>query len=108
MDAHQSGRATGYEPVYYSAGNGQPTLRVTDVAKPEVSQVQVEVKNVEVKLEHVGQRVKMEHVRRGSDEFQYMSHLFNTILLTEDRSAVDLLIARSPARKPKSRLHCLH
>ena len=73
MDAHQSGRATGYEPVYYSAGNGQPTLRVTDVAKPEVSQVQVEVKNVEVKLEHVGQSVKMEHADDGSDGFQYMS-----------------------------------
>ena len=30
----------------------------------------------------------MEHVRRGSDEFQYMSYLFNTILLTKDRSDV--------------------
>jgi hypothetical protein len=58
-----------------------------------------------VKLEHVGQRVKMEHVCRGSDEFQYMSHLFNTILLTEDRSAVDLLICQKrykETEKPSS------
>ena len=45
-----------------SAWNGHPTLHVTDVAKS--SKVQVKVENVGVKLEHVD---------RGSDEFQFMS-----------------------------------
>jgi hypothetical protein len=44
----------------------------------------------------------MEHVRRGSAEFQYMSHLFNTILLTKDRSAVDLLICQRPCKKTEN------
>jgi hypothetical protein len=37
---HQ-GEHTGDEPVYYSAWNGQPTLRVTAVTKPEVFHVRV-------------------------------------------------------------------
>jgi hypothetical protein len=37
----QQGEHTGDEPVYYSAWNGQPTLRVTAVAKPEVFHVRV-------------------------------------------------------------------
>ena len=44
MRIHQD-EHIGYEPVYYSAWNGQPTLRMTDVAKPEVSQVQVTLRN---------------------------------------------------------------
>ena len=43
MRIHQD-EHIGYGPVY-SAWNGQPTLRVTDVAKSEVSQVQVTLRN---------------------------------------------------------------
>ena len=35
----------GYEPACYSAWNGQPTLGVADVAKPEVCHVQVKVES---------------------------------------------------------------
>ena len=41
----------------YTNENGLPTLRVSDVTKTEISQVQVQqvkAENVEVKLEHVG------------------------------------------------------
>ena len=62
---------TGSQPVYYSAWNGQPTLRVTDVPKSDVCKVKVKAENVQVKLEHAA--VKLEHADDGSDGFQYMS-----------------------------------
>ena len=59
---------SGYEPVYLSTWNGQPTLR-------DDGNVKVKVEKVEVKLEDAG--VKMEHGHAddgdGCDAFQYMS-----------------------------------
>jgi hypothetical protein len=59
---------SGYEPVYLSAWNGQPTLR-------DDGNVKVKVKKVEIQLEHAG--VKMEHGHvddgDGCDAFEYMS-----------------------------------
>ena len=43
---------SGYETVYYSDWNGQPTLRVTDVPKSDVYKLKVKPENVEFTLEH--------------------------------------------------------
>ena len=59
---------SGYEPVYLSAWNGQPTIR-------DDGNVKVQVEKVDVKLQHAG--VKMEHAPSddgdGCDAFQCMS-----------------------------------
>ncbi len=55
---------SGYEPVYLSAWNGQPTIR-------DDGNVKVQVEKVDVKLQHAG--VKMEHAHEddgdGCDAF---------------------------------------
>ena len=82
---------SGYEPVYLSAWNGQPTLR-------DDGNVKVKVEEVQVKLEDAGVKMEDGHAddADGCDAFQYMSQ--------ECCASADL--SAKPSKKTKKVASC--